>query len=156
MEFTAKVRTCLWFDKDGEEAAKFYVSLLPNSHIENSVRPAPDGPALVVEFSLSGAPYMVLNGGPMFTPSEAASISVLTDDQAETDHFWEALTTEGGAENHCGWLKDKYGISWQIVPEILPRLLSDPDRAAAGRVQQAMMQMGKLNIAELEAAFRGE
>lgn len=155
MEFTAKVRTCLWFDEDGEEAAKFYVSLLPNSRIENIVRLAPDGSALVVEFSLSGAPYMVLNGGPMFTPSEAASISVLTDDQAETDHLWEALIKDGGAESRCGWLKDKYGISWQIVPEIMPRLLSDPDRAAGDRVQKAMMQMGKLNIAELEAAFRG-
>ena len=155
MEFTAKVRTCLWFDNEGEEAANFYVSLLPDSQIENVVRPDPAGPPLVVEFRLAGAPYMVLNGGPHFTLNEAASISVLTDDQAETDRLWAALTADGGSEGQCGWLKDRFGLSWQIVPKALPRLLSSDDREAAARVQAAMMQMVKIDIAGLEAAHRG-
>lgn len=154
MEFNAKVRTCLWFDNQGYEAARFYVSLLPGSCIENIVRPDPDSPPLVVEFMLSGTPYMVLNGGPRFTHSEAASISVLTDDQDETDRLWDTLLA-GGEEGQCGWLRDRYGVSWQIVPETLPRLLSDPDREAAARAMEAMMRMGKIDIAALEAAFRG-
>ena len=155
MEFSAKVRTCLWFDAQGEEAANFYVSLLPDSRIENVVRPGPDGPALVVEFTLAGAPYMVLNGGTEVPRTEAASISVLTGDQDETDRLWAVLTAAGGAEGQCGWLRDRYGVSWQIVPETLPRLLADADGAASGRVMQAMMSMAKLDIAGLEAAFDG-
>ena len=106
----------------------------------------------VVEFTIGGTPYMVLNGGPQFTHSEVVSISVLTVDQDETDRLWKALTAEGGSERQCGWLKDRYGVSWQIVPETLPRLLGDPDREAAGRAMQAMMEMKKINIAALEAA----
>ncbi len=153
MKFNAKVRTCLGFNGNGHEAANFYVSLLPDSRIENIVQPDPDGAPLVIEFTLGTAPYMILNDGPPFTPSIAASISVLTEDQEETDRLWSALIADGGEESYCGWLKDRWGVSWQIVPKIMPHFLSDPDREAAGRVMQAMMQMGKLDITALEAAF---
>jgi predicted 3-demethylubiquinone-9 3-methyltransferase (glyoxalase superfamily) len=153
MEFSAKVRTCLWFDNNGHEAAEFYVSLLPNSFIENKVDPKPGEPPRVVEFSLGGAPFMILNGGPMFTPNEAASISVLTEDQEETDRLWSLLTADGGQEGRCAWLKDKYGVSWQIVPKAMPRLLSAHDKEAAGRAMRAMMNMTKIDIALLENAF---
>ena len=152
MEFSAKVRTCLWFDNNGHEAAAFYVSLLPDSRIEQEVRLDPAGPPLVVEFTLAGTPYMVLNGGPMFKPNEAASISVLTEDQAETDRLWQALTADGGAPGMCGWLKDRYGVSWQIVPKALPRLLGRGGPGAA-RVREAMMGMTKIDIAALEATY---
>lgn len=152
---TAKVRTCLWFDGVGEDAANLYVSLLPDSRIEDEFRPHPNSPPLIVNFTLAGAPYQALNGGAQFTHSEAASISVLTRDQEETDRMWAALTADGGAESQCGWLKDRFGMSWQIVPEALPRMLTDPDRAAADRAMQAMLAMRKIDIAALEAAFRG-
>jgi predicted 3-demethylubiquinone-9 3-methyltransferase (glyoxalase superfamily) len=155
MDFRAKVRTCLWFDGNGHEAAEFYVSLLPDSYIENVVHAKPVEQPLVVEFTLAGAPMMVLNGGPQFTHSEAASISVLTKDQEETDRLWSALIAGGGSEGMCAWLKDKYGVSWQIVPEALPRMLASDDRAAAGRAMAAMMQMQKIDIAALQAAFSG-
>ena len=154
MQSAARVRTCLWFDGQGEEAARFYVSLLPDSAIEGVHRPAPDGPALIVEFSLAGAPYMILNGGPHYTHTPAASISVSTADQQETDRLWAALTADGGQEGQCGWLVDRFGVSWQIVPRAAARLLSDGDREAAGRAQAAMMRMRKLDVAALEAAFR--
>lgn len=153
---TAKVRTCLWFDGNGLEAAEFYVSLLPDSRLESAFRPGPGAPPLVVDFTLAGTPYQALNGGPTYTLSEAVSISVQTRDQAETDRLWNALTADGGAESRCGWLKDRFGLSWQIVPEILPKLLADPDREKSGRAMQAMLGMGKLDIAALEAAFHGE
>ena len=156
MEFNAKVRTCLWFDDQIENAANFYVSLMPDSIIENTVQPDPDGRPLVIEFTIGGTPFMLLNGGPMFTHSEAASISVLTEDQDETDRLWSALTADGGGEGQCGWLKDRYGVSWQVVPKTMPRLLSDPDREAAGRVMQAMMTMKKIDIAALQTAFNGK
>ena len=155
MKSTTSVRTCLWFDGQGEEAARFYVSLLPGSAIEGVHRPAPDGPALIVEFSLAGAPYMILNGGPHFTHTPAASISVSTGDQETTDRLWAALTADGGWESHCGWLVDRFGVSWQVVPRAAVRLLRDGDREAAGRAQAAMLQMRKLDVAALEAAFRG-
>lgn len=156
MEVTAKVRTCLWFDRNGHDAAAFYVSLLPDSGIETIFAPDPSAPPLVVEFRLADAPYMILNGGPMFQHSEAASISVLTEDQEETDRLWAALTADGGAPSQCGWLRDRFSVSWQIVPKALPRLLSAGDPAAAGRVHQAMMSMQKIDIAALEAAFSGQ
>ena len=156
MDFNAKVRTCLWFDDQIENAANFYVSLMPDSIIENTVQPDPDGRPLVIEFTIGGTPFMLLNGGPMFTHSEAASISVLTEDQDETDRLWSALTADGGGEGQCGWLKDRYGVSWQVVPKTMPRLLSDPDREAAGRVMQAMMTMKKIDIAALQTAFNGK
>lgn len=152
---TAKVRTCLWFDGTGEEAARFYVSLIEGSAIESAFRPNPAGLPLVVNFTLAGTPYQALNGGPMFSFTEATSISVTTKDQAETDRLWQALVAEGGAESHCGWLKDRFGLSWQIIPEALPTLLAGPDKAGAGRAMQAMMGMGRIVIADLEAAYRG-
>ncbi len=149
------MRTCLWFDGQGEAAARFYCSLLPRSRVEAVFAPEPGKPALVVDFTLGGTPYQALNGGPNFKPTEAASISVLTKDQAETDRLWDALLADGGSPSACGWLKDKFGVSWQIVPETLPRLLADHDRAAGGRVMQAMMTMSKIEIAKLESAYRG-
>lgn len=156
MNHKTKLRTCLWFDNQGEEAANFYVSLLPDSRIEKVYRPAPDGPALVVEFTLAGAPYMVLNGGPHYKLNPAVSISVLTKDQEETDELWAALTADGGSPSRCGWLIDKHGLSWQIIPEALPRLLGSDDKAAAQRAHDAMMKMGKIDIAALESAFDGK
>ncbi|GAB4393464.1 MAG: VOC family protein [Kiloniellaceae bacterium] len=149
----AKLRTCLGFNGNGHEAAEFYVSLLPDSFIESAFTPQENAPPLVIEFTLAGAPYMILNAGPKFVPSPAASISVLTKDQAETDRLWEALTADGGEEGHCAWLTDRYGVFWQIVPEILPTLFSADDKAAAGRAFQAMMQMRKIDIAAVQAAF---
>ena len=150
-----KVRTCLWFDGNGKEAAEFYVSLLPGSYMESAFSPAPGGPPLIAEFTLAGAPYMILNGGPMFKHSPAASISVLTKDQEETDRLWNALVADGGEESMCAWLVDRFGVSWQIVPERLPQLLQADDKAAAGRARDAMLKMRKIDIAALEAAFNG-
>lgn len=153
---TPKSRTCLWFQDAGEQAAAFYVSLLPDSEVTHVWRPDPDGPVVVVEFTLAGTPYMILNGGPTHELSPAASISIATRDQAETDRLWDALTANGGRESRCGWLVDRYGVSWQIVPEALPKMLSSDDRAAADRAMAAMMTMNKIDIAALEATFSGE
>ena len=145
-----KVRTCLWFVKDGLEAATFYVSLLPGSALECD---ADGDEPLVVSFTLAGSPFQILNGGPHFKLSEAASISVSTEDQAETDRLWDALTADGGVESRCGWLKDRWGVSWQIVPKALVEMLGADDRAAAGRAQEAMLKMKKIDIAGLQRAF---
>jgi len=149
-----KVRTCLWFDHAGEEAARFYVSLLPDSVVESVSRMASDGPALTVQFTLAGAPYQILNGGPHYALSPAASISVCTEDQEETDRLWEALLEGGGTESRCGWLTDRYGVSWQIVPRALPALLGGEDRVGAERAREAMLGMTRLDVAALEAAYR--
>lgn len=156
MPVSRKVSTCLWFDGDGEEAAAFYTSLIPGSEITGIFRPSADGPALIVEFNLGQTPYLALNGGPKFRHSEAASIVVSTKDQEETDRLWEALIADGGSESMCGWLKDRFGVSWQIVPEDLPRRLASTDRAAADRAMQAMMGMRKIDIAAIEAAYAGQ
>jgi predicted 3-demethylubiquinone-9 3-methyltransferase (glyoxalase superfamily) len=155
-ELHSKVRTCLWYDGNGHEAANFYVSLLPDSRIETIWPHPPDKAPLVVEFTLAGAPMMILNGGPHCKATPAASISVLTKDQDETDRLWDALLADGGAESMCGWLTDRWGVSWQITPEVLPRMNKSEDRVAAGRAFEAMMTMRKLDIAALEAAFKGE
>ena len=148
---THKVRTCLWFEKDGLAAARFYTGLVPDSALETD---APEGSnPIIVAFSLGGVPYQILNGGAHHRLTPAASINVNTRDQPETDQLWDALTANGGEPGRCGWLTDRWGLSWQIVPEALPRFLGAPDRAAAGRAQAAMMQMSKINIAALEAAF---
>ena len=152
---TAKVRTCLWFDGKAEEAANFYVSLIPDSRVESVFRPVANGPALTVEFTLAGTPYQALNGGPHYTFTEAASISVITEDQKETDRLWYALTADGGQESRCGWLKDRFGLSWQIVPSRLPELLTDTDPARSKRAMEAMLQMSRIDIARLEAAADG-
>lgn len=150
-----KVRTCLWFDDKALPAAEFYCSLLPDSRIDNVGR-YPDGQdmmepgkVLMVEFTLGGTPYQGLNGGPHFTLDEAVSISVSTEDQAETDRLWSALIADGGAESQCGWLKDRFGLSWQIVPKRSVELLTGPQ---AAKVWPALMQMRKIDIAALEAA----
>ena len=119
----SNIATCLWFDGQAEEAASLYISLIPNSEITSINRPDPEGPALVVEFTLDGIPFQALNGGPQFKFTEAISISVSTPDQEETDRLWSGLISDGGAEGQCAWLKDRFGLSWQIVPEALPRLL---------------------------------
>jgi predicted 3-demethylubiquinone-9 3-methyltransferase (glyoxalase superfamily) len=149
-----KVRTCLWFDRNGLEAARFYVSLIPGSEIEDDVEDA-GGPPLLVNFRLGDSPYQALNGGPHVTHSPAASIRVLTEDQAETDRLWTALV-EGGAESRCGWLVDRFGVSWQIVPRQLMETVGGPDRAGAARAGEAMLRMSKIDIAGLLAAYRGE
>jgi len=157
---TQKVTPCLWFDGQAEQAARYYVSLLPDSRIDRVLRsPAdtPSGPAgmvLLVEFTLGGNRFTGLNGGPQFPFTEAVSFQIACEDQAEVDRLWVALS-DGGSEGPCGWLKDRWGLSWQIVPTRLFQLLNDPDPGRARRAMQAMMQMGKLNIAELERAADG-
>ena len=154
-----KVQTCLWFDDRALPAAEFYCSLLPDSRITR-VEHYPEGqdmaePGLVlaVWFTLAGTPYQALNGGPHFTFDEAVSISVSTEDQAETDRLWEALLADGGAESQCGWLRDRFGLPWQIVPKRSIELASGPK---AGKVWSALMLMKKIDIATLEAAARDE
>ncbi len=156
----AKVRTCLWFDGDAEDAASFYVSLLPESRIEAVARVPdgmPDGPpitpgdVMLVDFTLAGTPYQAMNGGMAMPRNEYASISVLTDDQGETDRLWEALTADGGKEVQCGWCRDRFDIPWQIVPRrFLELMQGEPDRRS--RVMNAMFVMTKFDIAALEVA----
>lgn len=151
---TFKTRPCLWFEKGGQEAAQYYCSLLPDSYVEPSDWWGEDEP-IIVNFVLAGTPYQILNGGQRFTLSPAVSISVLTDDQAETDRLWQALTADGGEESMCGWLTDRWGVSWQIVPKRLIEIQTAEDQVAAERARQAMYQMKKIDIAALEAAFTG-
>jgi predicted 3-demethylubiquinone-9 3-methyltransferase (glyoxalase superfamily) len=155
MNFRSKIRTCLWFEKDGVKAAEYYVSLLPWSAIDAVHEHGNAADPMIVEFTLHGAPMMILTAGPHYKLSPAASIAVLTEDQDETDRLWTKLIADGGQENMCGWLTDRYGVSWQIVPETLPRLLGHPDRATAARARDAMMGMKKIDIAALEAAAKG-
>ncbi len=150
-----KVRTCLGFKDEAEEAARFYVSVIPDSIFESAFRREPNGPAILVSFTLAGTPYQALNMGCETIRNEACSISVMTKDQRETDELWEKLLANGGAEIQCSWLKDRYGVRWQIVPEALPRMFMDDDRAAAERAFQAMLGMVKINLAEVEKAFEG-
>lgn len=148
---------CLWFAGQAEEAARFYVSVFPNSRIL-SVNPAPEGTpgtpgdVLTVEFELDGTRFTGLNGGPRFRFDESISFQIDTTDQAETDHYWDALIADGGEESVCGWLKDRYGLSWQVVPHQLTELMTDADPARASRAMQAMLQMRRIDIAAIEAA----
>jgi predicted 3-demethylubiquinone-9 3-methyltransferase (glyoxalase superfamily) len=155
-----KITPCLWFDDQGEEAANFYVSVFDNSRILNISRygeggPMPAGTVLVVNFELDGVQMQALNGGPAFDFTEAISLSVDVQTQEEVDRLWETLTTDGGQEGQCGWLKDKYGVSWQIVPSVLAELLTDPDPVKAANTTKAMLAMQKLDIAALQAAHDG-
>lgn len=158
----SKVSTCLWFGKDGEEAVRFYVSLLPGSEINHVLRsPGPwpggeTGDVILIAFSLNGQNYQALNGGKRVDYGTAASISVACPDQAEIDRLWTALTANGGSEVACGWLRDRWGVPWQIVPDVLPRLLADPDPAVASRVFLAMQSMVKLDAGALERAAAGD
>ena len=151
-----KLTPCLWFDTQGEEAAKFYTSVFPNSKILEVTRygsagPRAEGTVMTVSFELDGQRFTALNGGPDFTFSEAISFEVSCDSQEEVDRFWSTLS-EGGEEGPCGWLKDKFGVSWQIVPKVLVELLADPDQEKAQRVMAAMLKMRKIEIDELERA----
>jgi predicted 3-demethylubiquinone-9 3-methyltransferase (glyoxalase superfamily) len=147
--------TCLWFDTQGEEAAKFYTSIFPNSSL-GKVTPYPTGErageTMTVDFVLNGSKFVALNGGPEFRFNESISFMVPCADQAEIDHYWTALTEDGGEESMCGWLKDKFGVSWQVVPAQIDELLASSDPAQAERVTQALFQMRKIVIADLEAA----
>lgn len=149
----SKARTCWWMPGNGVDAVAFWTSLLPESCIDGVVEQG--GQPIIIEFTLAGAPMMVLNapGGP--APNHASSISVLTDDQAETDRLWAALLADGGAEVACGWITDRFGLSWQIVPRQLTAMLASPDLAAAARAFAAMQGMIKLDLAALETAFAG-
>jgi len=154
----SRITPCLWYDGQAEEAANFYVSLLPDSRIDRVMRsPAdnpstPEGAVLTVEFTLAGQTYVALNGGPLFHFTEAVSFMIACDDQQEVDRLWDALTADGGSPSQCGWLKDRFGMSWQIVPRRLMELMNSPDLDRARRVMQAMMEMGKIDIAAIERA----
>ena len=157
-----KIAPCLWFDGTAEEAAAFYAATFPDSHVD-AVHRAPldypdgrEGDALTVEFTVLGMAFVGLNGGPRFTFSEAISFQVYTDDQEETDRYWNAIVGGGGKESMCGWCEDKWGLSWQIVPRRLLAVLTNPDKDAARRGSQAMMTMRKIDIATIERAVAGE
>ncbi|AVA23044.1 MULTISPECIES: VOC family protein [unclassified Rhizobium] len=156
----SKIAPCLWFEREAEEAATFYVSLFPDSRIDHVQKNLVDTPAgkadsvLVVDFTLAGQRFMALNGGIRFEYTHAISLAVDCKDQAEVDWLWDGLA-DGGEIEQCGWLKDRYGVSWQIVPSVLSKLLSDPDPVKAARVMQALMQMVKLDIAGLQKAYEG-
>ena len=154
-----KITPCLWFDIEGEEAAEFYTSVFPSSKIVDVARygeggPRPEGTVMTVTFELDGQRFVALNGGPEFTFNEAISFQVSCETQEEVDVFWSTLS-EGGEEGPCGWLKDRYGVSWQIVPTRLPELLGDPDREKSQRVMVAMLSMRKIEIDGLERAAAG-
>jgi predicted 3-demethylubiquinone-9 3-methyltransferase (glyoxalase superfamily) len=157
----SKIAPCLWFADEAEEAAKFYVSLLPDSRIDKVQRSPIDTPSgkagsvLVVQFTLAGQEYMALNGGVRLEYTNAISFKIDCADQAEVDRLWEGLTAGGGAPSQCGWLKDRYGVSWQIVPSAMMQFLGGSDRAGAQRAMAAMMKMGKLDIAMLQKAYDG-
>jgi predicted 3-demethylubiquinone-9 3-methyltransferase (glyoxalase superfamily) len=161
MSVDRKITLCLWFETQALEAAQYYTSLFSNSEIRDVHRSAADypggktGSVLLVTFTIAGQNYQALNGGADHKFNHAISLSVSCDDQAEVDRLWAALTADGGAPVACGWITDKYGLSWQIVPKRLPELLSDPDRVKAKRVMEAMMKMVKLDVATLEAAAAG-
>ncbi len=147
---TPKITTFLWYnDNQAHEAATFYTSLLPNSSITSQT-------GQVTTFQLSGQPFAAMNGGPQYKFTPAISLCINCDDQAEVDRFWTALTADGGTPNRCGWVTDKYGVSWQVVPKVLPGLLQGGDGGKAGRVMRAMLRMKKIVVAELEAAYAGE
>jgi predicted 3-demethylubiquinone-9 3-methyltransferase (glyoxalase superfamily) len=156
MAIAQRISTCLWYDRNGEDAARFYVSLFPNSRIISVNRYGdgqmlPKGTAMLTRFSLDGTEFAALNGGTRFKLSEAASLVALCENQQEIDRLWDALTADGGAESQCGWLKDRFGLSWQIIPEGIDEMMSDPAKGA--RVFEALMPMKKINIAALRAAF---
>ena len=157
----SKNTICLWYDGTAEEAARFYAATFPDSAVGRVMRAPGDYPSgqqgdvLTVEFTVLGIPCLGLNGGPEFKHSEAFSFQVATDDQAETDRLWNAIVGHGGQESECGWCKDKWGLSWQITPRALTDAITDPDPQAAARAFEAMMTMGKIDIAKIEAARRG-
>jgi predicted 3-demethylubiquinone-9 3-methyltransferase (glyoxalase superfamily) len=155
-----RITTFLWFDKEAEEAAKFYCSIFQDSKILETARygdagPGPKGSVMTVQFQLDGQEFIALNGGPQFKFTEAVSLSVACKDQKEVDYYWEKLST-GGQKSQCGWLKDKYGLSWQVNPTILGEMLTDKDAKKAKRAMEAMLQMQKIDIRKLQEAYKGE
>ena len=157
------ITPCLWFDTQAEEAAKFYCSVFKNSKITSvshfpdagqDVHGKPAGSVMVVAFELDGQPFTALNGGPQFTFDEAVSFQVMCETQADIDYYWNALTA-GGQEIACGWLKDKFGLSWQVVPSVIPKMMTDPDTRKSARVMNAFMKMKKLEVAAIERAYNG-
>jgi predicted 3-demethylubiquinone-9 3-methyltransferase (glyoxalase superfamily) len=155
-----KISPFLWFDTQAEEAARFYVSIFDNSRIGTVTRygdagPGPKGTAMTVAFELEGQHFIALNGGPHFKFSEAISFSIDCRAQDEVDRYWDALTADGGSEQPCGWLKDKFGVSWQVNPTVLGKMLEDPDPQKAQRVMEAMLKMKKIDIAALQRAYAG-
>ena len=160
MPTLSKISPCLWFNGEAEAAATEYTTIFPNSQILSVDRAAADTPSgpkdtvLTVTFSIAGQTFIGLNGGPDFKFSEAISFSIDCDDQAEVDRYWDALLYGGGEPSVCGWLKDRFGVSWQVIPRQLPEMLQSSDREAAGRVMEAMLKMTKIEIGELESAFR--
>jgi predicted 3-demethylubiquinone-9 3-methyltransferase (glyoxalase superfamily) len=156
-----KIAPCLWFDGQAEEAAKFYTAIFPNSSIDKISRSPADNPStpagavLTVDFTLDGSRFIGLNGGPDFHFSEAISFSIDCEDQAEVDRYWDALLAGGGEESQCGWLKDRFGLSWQVVPRQLNEMFESPDREAAKRAMEAMLKMQKLDVVKLREAFEG-
>jgi len=166
MSIAAKTITpCLWFDTKAEDAANFYCSVFKNSKITaisrvpeagQDVHHKPAGSVLMVAFELNGRPFTALNGGPQFKFDEAVSFQVACESQAEIDYYWDALTKDGGQEGPCGWLKDKFGLSWQVFPSAVLTMLMDPDRAKAARVMNTFMQMKKFDVASIERAYAGE
>ena len=159
MPTMSKISPCLWFNGEAEAAATHYTTIFPNSRIlsvDRSPAETPSGPkdmVLTVNFSLDGQTFIGLNGGPDFKFSEAISFSIDCDDQAEVDRYWDALIEDGGEPSVCGWLKDRFGVSWQVIPRQLPEMLQSPDREAAGRAMEAMLKMVKIDVKELEDAF---
>jgi len=154
-----RISPCLWFDHQAEEAVNFYLSIFKNSKIRSVTRysdagPGPKGSVMVVSFELDGMEFVALNGGPIFKFNEAVSLAISCDTQAEVDHYWNKLTA-GGEESQCGWLKDKYGVSWQVVPRALTELMASADTPRVKRMTQAMFKMKKLDIATLERAYNG-
>ena len=159
----SKMTICLWFDRgEAREAAEFYASVFPDSRVGKGHASAVDNPSakvgedLIVEFTVLGQAYIGLNGGPNFKPNEAVSFMVLTENQEETDRYWDAIVGNGGQESACGWCKDRWGYSWQITPRVLLEANTSPDKAAARRAFEAMMTMGEIDVARIEAALRGE
>jgi len=158
----AKITPSLWFDGNAEDAAGFYVTLLPDSRIDNVYRSPADNPStpagavLSVDFTLAGQRFTAINGGPQFPFTEAVSFVIDCEDQAEVDRLWSALTAGGGSPGQCGWLKDRYGLSWQIIPREMGELLANPDRERAGRAMEAMLAMTKIDVAAIRRAFEGE
>ena len=159
MPTMSKISPCLWFNGEAEAAAQHYTTIFPNSRIlsvDRSPADTPSGPkdtVLTVNFSLDGQTFIGLNGGPDFKFNEAISFSIDCDDQAEVDRYWDALLEDGGEASVCGWLKDRFGVSWQVTPRQLPEMLQSPDREAAGRAMEAMLKMTKIDVKELEEAF---
>lgn len=160
-KIVSKIAPCLWFDGRAEEAAVLYTSLFPDSRIDKVNRSPADNPStprgavLTVDFTLAGQKFIGLNGGPEFLFTEAVSFTIDCEDQAEVDRFWDALIEGGGSPSQCGWLKDRFGVSWQVIPKLLPELLGGPDREGATRAMQAMLQMTKIDVAKLREAYEG-